>query len=435
MDDPLVLDGGIEAELQRRGVTLRPHPGAAPLPVREPEAVRRLHLDVALAGANVVTAATGALHRRALARTGDARRAREWAHAALGLARDAAAEATDRGRDGGTDLRGERRPVRVAGLAAPLEGRAWAVADVDGTTAAQEHRAHASILAEGGAEIVRIQGMGTVRECEAATRAAVEEGLEAWSGVVVTAEGLQLLSGEPIEAWVEAVAPLRPAALLMEGPHLAAIRAGVGAVVSATIEWPGDAGGRAGPRIGAILPGRDREQQTGGLAVRLAVARLLHAGAALVGPGDDGSPDRVASIRSAVDRHTSRIRAAREGEDAAWQAWLEDGAGRAATGRALWLATDPPRLRLPAHLAWDIATPGDLASLPAGGYALVVALAVDPARLPGLLDRGGWLLVAADEHQAATLRRDDRLEWLAPTGTVPGRPADRLPGWIGRRRP
>ena len=453
MDDFLVVDGGIEAELQRRGVALRPHPGAAPLPVREPEAVRQLHLDVALAGANVVTAATGALHRRALARTGDARRAREWAHAALGLARDAAAEATDRGLGGGTDLRGERRPIRVAALAAPLEGRGWAGADVDGTTAAQEHRAHASTLAEGGAEIIRIQGMGTVRECEAATRAAAEEGLEAWSGVAVTTDGLHLLSGEPIEAWLEAVAPLRPAALTVEGPHLGAVRAAVGAVIDAAIEWPGDAGGRAGPRIGAILPARDRERPAEGLAERLAVARLLRIGATLVGPGDDGSPDRIAAIRSAGERRMSAVRASREAEGAAWQAWLEDGAGRASTGRALWLATGPPRMRLPAHLAWDVATPGDLARLPPGGYALVVALAADPALLPGLLDRGGWLLVTADEQQAAALRRDDRLEWLAPTGAPPtgaaptgampgglpgerpGWPPGRLPGWIGRRRP
>ncbi len=268
----------------------------------------------------------------------------------------------------------------------------------------------------------------------------------------MTADGLHLLSGEPIEAWLEAVAPLRPAALTVEGPHLAAVRAGVGAVIDAAIEWPGDAGGRAGPRIGAILPARDRGRPTGGWSEQLAVARLLRAGATLVGPGQDGSPDRVAAIRSAVDRHTSRIRAAREAEDVAWQVWLDDGAGRAATGRALWLATDLPRLRLPAHLAWDIATPGDLARLPAAGYALVVALAADPARLPGLLDRGGWLLVTADERQAATLRRDERLEWLAPTGAAPARampgglPGDQpggqgggppggLSGWIGRRRP
>jgi len=444
MDDLLVLDGGIEAELQRRGVALRPHPGAAPLPVREPQAVRRLHLDVALAGANVVTAATGALHRRALARTGDARRAREWAHAALALARDAAAEATDRDLNGGTDASGQQRGIRIAGLASPLEGHDWAAADLDGATAAQEHRAHASILAEGGAEIIRIEGMGTVRECEAATQAATEAGLEAWAGVAVAADGLHLLSGEPIQAWLEAVAPLRPAALLVEGPHLTAVRA----AVSAAVEWLDDTAGQAGPRVGAILPAGGGERRAGRPAGQLAVTRLVRAGAMLVGPGDDGSPDRVAGIRSAVDRRVSAVRGARKTEDAAWQAWLDDGAGRASAGRALWLATDPPRLRLPAHLAWDIASPGDLSHLPAGGYALVVALAADPARLPGLLDRGGWLLVTADDQQAAALRRDDRLEWLAPTGAAPtgampgglpgerpGWPPGRLPGWIGRRRP
>ena len=454
MDDLLVLDGGIEAELKRRGVALRPHPGAAPLPVREPQAVRRLHLDVALAGANVVTAATGALHRRALARTGDARRAREWAHAALALALDAAAEATDRGRDGGTGARGQQRAVRVAGLVLPLEGRDWAAADLDGATAAQEHRAHASILAEGGAEIIRIEGMGTARECEAATQAAIEAGLEAWAGVAVAADGLHLLSGEPIQAWLEAVAPLRPAALFVEGPHLTAVRA----AVSAAVEWLDDTAGQAGPRVGAILPVGGGERRAGGpagqLADRLAVARLVRAGAMLVGPGDDGSPDRVAGIRSAVDRRASAVRGARETDDAAWQAWLDDGAGRASTGRALWLASDPPRLRLPSHLAWDIATPGDLSHLPAGGYAFLVARAADSALLVGLLDRGGWLLVTADEHQAAILRRDDRLEWLAPTGDMtggdmptgdmptgampgrpPGGPPGGLAGWIGRRRP
>jgi S-methylmethionine-dependent homocysteine/selenocysteine methylase len=433
----LVLDGGIEDEVERRGIPRRPHPGAAPLPVREPAAVRRAHLDAALAGANVITAMTGGLHRRALARIGDSRRAREWSHAAIGLARDAADEATDRGASGGRSRNGEPTHVRVAGLVLPLEGRELASVSLDASTAAREHRANAAILAEAGAAIARIEGLGTIAEAEVATSAAIEEGLECWSGIALGSgeDGLALASGEHLDAWLAVILPRRPAALLVAAPMPALLDA---------VRWCVE---HADVPVGAELPAAAEELP--GETVR----QLLEAGASLIGPGLDGSVDRIGAIRRIDDDVAGADAGARAAADQAWRAWIAEGTDRAGGGRAVALGGSssgipslaPPwgSVALPGP-AWDIVAPEDLRQVPAGRYRLATAVLPEPdleqrelaplvAQLIAALEPGGWILVAARSEDApGVLRSDGRLEWVAPTDAA--LPSG-LSGWIGRRRP
>lgn len=506
-DAILVLDGGIEHELARRGVVLRPSAGAAPLPVREPEAVRHLHVDVAIAGADVLTAATGETHRRALARIGESRRAREWTELAVRLVREAADAAGEAGRSVRSLPDGSPRPLPIAGLIEPLGGRGPAEAAGDGDD--DEFRSHAGTLTEAGVGLLRLEGMRSIRECDAALAAAVATGLPVWAGIRIGTDGTTLWSGEPLEALLELVARHGPRALILAGPtNEAAARAvdelgrhDVGALgvhvqslarrgeeppivvlplgrsvavaqgerrrngsdgahgtpgagereddperreedeggAAARVSGEDGTGARAGDRAGeetdgngAAGGGEEGRGEEG--ALDSVASRLVEHGATLIGPGDDGSPARVATLRAAADRAEDLIWARMAAERAAWAAWLDEGARRAGGGRALWMqsaaASEPPP-----GMAWQVVDRTELHRMPDAHYGLVAAdargLAVpDLRRLVDLMEPGGWLLVAAAEAQADVLRADGRLGGLAPAAVDP--PGAR--GWLGRRR-
>ncbi len=466
----VVLDGDPRAELARRGVVLRPTPGDVPLPIREPAAVRSLHGDVARAGADVLTALTGNLHRRSLARIGAARRAREWVAVALELARQAADMA---GQDERPGRDGEPRPpLRVAGLVHPLEGLQAALPAPDFATAAAEHRAHVGILADAAADLLRIEGMASIAESEAATRAAVETGLETWTGVAVDASGLALPSGEPLAAWATAIAALRPAALLVAGPTLEATCAalaalsafarstssgsadatpGAGACTTAGLALGGDLPLPAAdhgiddalpagqtPEAGATSPpGPGRREGTADPA-----ARLIDVGAALLSAGADGSPRRVAQLRAAADRELAARARHRHATREHVRAWIAQAAERAVAGPALWLAPPSPDLALPEPFAWQIVERAELRRIPAERYRLAVVPQLDTAMsgadfepvavrlLVDALEPGAWLLVEGD-RAADLLATDERIGTLL---AAPLRRAD-APAWLARRRP
>ena len=466
----LVLDGDLRAELARRGVVLRPTPGDLPLPIREPAAVRSLHVDVARAGADVLTAPTGNLHRRSLARIGAARRVQEWVAVALELAREAAEMAAEDDRPGRD--REPRPSVRVAGLIHPLEGLQPALPAPDFATAAAEHRAHVGALADAGADLLRIEGMAGIAESEAATRAAVETGLETWTGVAVDASGLALPSGEPLEAWATAIAPLRPAALLVAGPTLEATCAalaalaafagtafsgtafatpGAGATASAGLSLGGDLpllaadrrvddalpAGQTPETAATLPPGPDRREGASDPA-----ARLIDAGAVLLSAGADGSPSRVAQLRAAADRELAAWARRRHAAREHVLAWIAQAAERAFPGPAVWLAPPSPDLPLPGAFAWQIVEAAELRRIPAGRYRLAVVPQLDTAvsgadfapaavrLLVDALEPGAWLLVEGD-RAAALLTTDERIGALQ---AAPLRRSD-APSWLARRRP
>ena len=429
----LVADGDPRLELARRGVAPQPTVGAFPLPVREPTALRALHVEVALAGADVLTAVTGSLHRRTLSRMGAARRGREWIAAAVDLAREAAAEAEDAGRPARDGV--PAPPVRVAGLVGPLEGSGASGLSLDLVAAAAEHRAHAGMLADAGAQLLRIEAMESIAESEAATREALATGLETWTGVAVEGSGLALPSGESLEAWAAVIGPLGPDVLLVTAPTLEATCAALGA-----LEALGLLGAGGPAALGGSLPTVPAD----GPAVPDA-ARLLEAGCLVLGAGRDGSPERVALLRAEADRHNARLLQGRHELLERRRAWVAQVADRARPGPALWVAPAAPEFPLPGSFAWDVVGAPDLGRLPAGRYRIAVAptgaagSASEPAsplsveqlrRLVTTLEPGAWILVEGDQA-ADVLASDERAGGLLIAEPLPSGP----PCWMVRVRP
>ncbi|MFH1177897.1 MAG: homocysteine S-methyltransferase family protein, partial [Acidobacteriota bacterium] len=90
---PRVLDGAMGSELLRRGVAAAVRLWGVGALLEAPGAVRDIHRDYALAGAEAHTAATFRVSPYALRKEGLERRAAELAALAVALAREGMAEA------------------------------------------------------------------------------------------------------------------------------------------------------------------------------------------------------------------------------------------------------------------------------------------------------------------------------------------------------
>lgn len=194
----LLLDGATGTELERRGI-----PSTLPLwsthaLLEAPEAVRAVHASYVRAGADAVTANTFRTQERCLVRGDAGGRASELTRLAVGLARQAAEAA--------------ERPVAVLGSAPPLEDCFAPERVPPDAELEAEHGAHARALAEAGVDGVLIETMNCIREARAALRAAHAAGLPAIVSFVCW-RGARLLSGEPLEAAIAALAAEQPVAL------------------------------------------------------------------------------------------------------------------------------------------------------------------------------------------------------------------------------
>jgi S-methylmethionine-dependent homocysteine/selenocysteine methylase len=459
----LVIDGDPRPELARRGIVLHPSVGALPLPVREPAAVRAVHVESALAGSDVVTAMTGDLHRRALARVGAARRVREWVGVALEAARDAVAEADDAVRP----MRGGQPapPVRLAGQLWPLEERGGPAGAPDFAVASAEHRVHAGTLADAGVELLRIEHMETVGESEAATLAARETGLETWTSIALSSDGVTLASGESLATWLSVVVPLAPAAVILEASTWEGAAAGLTEAgrFLLSLDPSGSVSlGVALPPGEPASPSADHDG-TATDAEGAPALSLIDAGATILSAGTDGSPRRVASLRAAVERAEETRRRGLDERRDRLAAWVGQAAMRSLPGSAVWVvggssdggasgggvAPHPVErpgssldgvLPLPAGFEWHVVDGRTLGQLSAGRYRLAIVAAEDGLGGPALaarirqavdaLEAGAWLLVEGTDSGAA-LRADERLTDLAPAGQS----GSGVPTWLARRRP
>jgi methionine synthase I (cobalamin-dependent) len=195
---PLVLDSAMGTQLERRGVESGLPLWSARALMEAPEVVLTIHREEAAAGADVLTANTFRTHRRTLAREGLADCAEQLTRKGVSLARQASFEA--------------RRPVFVAGSLSPLEDCyqpdfAPGISDLEA-----EHAEQARALAGAGVDLILAETHNTIRELQAAVRAAKETGLPVIASMVTDGTG-RLLSGETIEEAASAVAPLSPDAL------------------------------------------------------------------------------------------------------------------------------------------------------------------------------------------------------------------------------
>jgi S-methylmethionine-dependent homocysteine/selenocysteine methylase len=198
--EPLLLDGATGTELERRGARTGLPLWSATALLEAPALVREIHRDYVAAGAEALTANTFRTQRRTLARGGLGERAAELTALAVRLAREAGAGAPE--------------PVFVFGSDPPLEDCYRPDLVPDAAALAREHAEHCANLAAAGSDAILCETLGSVREAEAAARAACATGLPVLVSFVCW-QGATLLSGEPLAVAIETVRALRPAALLV----------------------------------------------------------------------------------------------------------------------------------------------------------------------------------------------------------------------------
>jgi len=195
---PLLLDGAMGTELERRGITSTLPLWSTHALLEAPGIVREIHSDYVAAGAEIVTANTFRTQRRTLERAGIAERARELSTHAVALAREAVA--------------GHASPCWVAGSAPTLEDCYRPDLVPDAESLEREHGEHASALAQAGIDLILVETINCAREGVAAARAARATGLPFCVSFVCD-ERARLLSGERLAAALDAVCALEPDAI------------------------------------------------------------------------------------------------------------------------------------------------------------------------------------------------------------------------------
>lgn len=199
---PLVLDGALGTELERRGAPCELPLWSARALVEEPGLVSRIHSDYVAAGAEILTANTFRTQRRTLVRAGWGDRAAELTGEAVRLAR-AARKAVE----------AERR-IWIAGSAPTLEDCYRPDLVPSDRELEEEHIEHAQNLAAAGVDAILVETMNSTREALVATRAGRATGLPVLVSFVCDTDAV-LLSGEPLDEAVGEVALEGPAALLV----------------------------------------------------------------------------------------------------------------------------------------------------------------------------------------------------------------------------
>jgi len=282
---PLLLDGALGTELERRGVDCTLPLWSAHALLGAPDLVRAIHREYAAAGAEVLTANTFRTQRRTLRHAGLGPRAAELTTRAVSLAREAADAAA---------RAGAPRRILVAGSVAPLED-CWHPERVpDDEALAREHAEHARHLAAAGADLLLVETMNTAREAAAAARAARATGLPTWVGFTC-APGARLLSGESLADALAALRPIAPQAVLVNCLAVADVPACLPVLAASGL--PFGASPNLGPARGAPDRAGSEGPDAGGEA----------AGGAGPACGAEASPERFAEAVAAWRAAGARI--------------------------------------------------------------------------------------------------------------------------------
>jgi homocysteine S-methyltransferase len=174
---PLVFDGGVRGVLTQAGVPLDHPLGTAGVLQSQAQILTAAHQRFCGAGVHVVRANTAETTPRALSRTGYGYRAAKLSSLAIDLAISA------------VEISG--RQVCVAGVLPPMEA--------SDERLRAEQLAHAQRLVAGGADLIFVDPVHTLREAVAATAAAAQTGLPVIVALGVSETG-NLADGESLEA-------------------------------------------------------------------------------------------------------------------------------------------------------------------------------------------------------------------------------------------
>jgi methionine synthase I (cobalamin-dependent) len=206
----VILDGAIGTEILRRDLTWADHQNLA-----RPDVIRALHADYVRAGADVLSTNTFQLSKRAIQNHFKDRahmerigvpnleqRAEDSLRAAVNLADEAR-----RGAANG-------RPIAIAGAITTLEWCFRPDLAPSPEQAAGEYRELIGVLAEAGCDLILVETVNSVAEAVVAVEAANHVGIPIWVAFVPDERG-QLFTGETMAAASQALAPLRPDAILL----------------------------------------------------------------------------------------------------------------------------------------------------------------------------------------------------------------------------
>ncbi len=287
MGSPVLLDGALGTELERRGV-----PSGLPLwsthaLLEAPDALAAIHREYASAGAEVLTAATFRTQQRTLARAGDAGLEGEAAtltKRAVLLARYAAEAAP--------------RTCWVAGSAPPLEDcyRPDLVPDDD--VAAAEHREHIAHLVEAGVDVIAVETMNCVREARVAARAAAETGVPFWVSFICGPDAC-LLSGESLRAAIDAVRDTGPTAVGVNCVPPSAVAGCLPVLGSCGLDFLVYA------NLGAPAKDGSRSEELGPTEFAAEVGRWTAAGARMIGGCCGTRPEHIRAVADALGGRAS----------------------------------------------------------------------------------------------------------------------------------
>ncbi len=345
-----------------------------------------------VAGADVLLAHTFLTHRRALARVGEARRARELTEAAVMVSREAADQGRER-RDPKRPWSGD--PVWLAGVLPvlgddPGSGR---LGPADASVARDLYD-HAGFLADAGVDLIVVEGPRSPAETVSGVTAGRSMGIETWA--IVDSHGI---STDPDDLGTPDAILLSARVDTADPPTVAieSFRRRVPGLTGAVLAAEGD-------------PSSLRQTADGWLA----------AGATLLGIGEGATPGRLAIVRAAIDDHELARGAERETEALSWLEWVARGAAMAPSGSAAWLAERPPPMLTPGW-HWTVALPGEIRLMPAERYRLVVSGSFEPAlkELALRLEIGGVLVAMSarpvrlpDEVQLLEVQEVGARHWL-----------------------
>ncbi len=178
---PLLLDGALGSELDRRGVDVSLPLWSAGALLRDPTALLEVHREYAEAGADIIATNTFRTQQRTLDKAGVAESSDGLTAVAVHMARAAVMAAGS--------------PAFIAGSMGPLEDCYQPNLVPDAAALDSEHAQMAQSLAAAGVDLLLVETINSGREAVAAARAAVATELPVLVSLVCDTQG-KMLSGE-----------------------------------------------------------------------------------------------------------------------------------------------------------------------------------------------------------------------------------------------
>ncbi len=283
---PLLLDGAIGTELNRRGVDTRLPLWSTWALLEAPEALAAIHRDYVTAGAEILTTNTFRTHRRSLEKADLGGQAADLTAQAVEIARKAI---------------GERPGIWVAGSVAPLEDCYEPELVPADRALKEEHREIVAHLHQAGVDLLLVETMNSIREAVAATEAALETGLPTMVGFVCGREPF-LLSGEPVGEAASVLGSLGPVLILVNCTPTPDIHVSLREVMDNT-ELPTGAYGNVG--YADEEQGWVNTDSVEPAAYARHAAGWLQMGARLVGSCCGTGPAHTAELRRILDTMTA----------------------------------------------------------------------------------------------------------------------------------